>query len=382
MEISKSVRERFDELVAIRRDLHQIPEEAFEERETSDYVFQYLRALQPDRLERLCGTGVKAVFGLEKTGDAVAVRADMDALPVMEATGLPFASKAPGRMHACGHDGHMAIALVTAAIVSASRAQLMRPVTFIFQPAEETTGGAKPMIEAGVLENPAVGSIYGLHLWPYMPHGILGLHAGPLMASMSDINIRIEGKSCHGARPQDGSDALVAACEFITAVQSIVSRNVDPYETAVLSFGRIEGGEARNIVCAAVDLEGTLRVFSEDIRVLIRKRLDHMMKGLEDMYEVRCSSAETMSYPAVVNSRELCDRARSCFTMNEWIDPLPVMISEDFSFYQQCVPGLFAFLGTGTPEHSEPLHSARFAFNEEVLMTGVEFFLRAAACPR
>lgn len=380
MKISRCIRDRFEELVRIRRDLHRIPEEAFEEFETSAYVYSFLEKLAPDKLERMCGTGVKAVFGPAE-GTAIAVRADMDALPVAEMTGLPFASETPGKMHACGHDGHMAIALTCASIVAEHRAQLTQPYTFIFQPAEETTGGAKPMIDAGVLENPKVSCIYGLHLWPYIQKGILGLHAGPLMASMSDINIVVNGRSCHGARPQDGADALVAACQFISSAQSIVARNVDPYEAAVVSFGRILGGEARNIVCDRVCMEGTVRVFNETTRTLVRERLHEILNGLDTMYKVHSESSETMSYPAVDNSPELCDAARRCFSSDEWTDPLPVMISEDFSFYQQKVPGLFAFLGTGTPDQCEPLHTARFAFDEEVLMTGVEFFLRVTGGP-
>lgn len=381
MKISRRVLDRFESLVRIRRELHQIPEEAFEEYRTSAYVFDFLRELAPDSLEHMCGTGIKAVFGCPDAEDAVAVRADMDALPVSEQTGLPFASQCPGRMHACGHDAHMAIALTTASIVAENRTRLQRPYTFIFQPAEETTGGAKPMIDAGVLEHPKVSRIYGLHLWPYLRHNLLGLHAGPLMASMSDINIRVQGRSGHGARPQDGSDALVAACQFVTSAQSIVSRNVDPYETAVVSFGRIEGGEARNVLCDSVSLEGTVRVFNEATRQLVRRRLHEMLTGLDAMYEVHSESSETMSYPAVDNSRQLCDEARSLFASEEWTDPMPVMISEDFSFYQQCVPGLFAFLGTGTDVYCAPLHSARFGFDEEVLMTGVEYFLRVTGCP-
>lgn len=381
MRISNRVHAQFERLVQIRRDLHRMPEEAFEEQETSEYVFCFLKTLQPDSLERMCGTGVKAVFGRDLAGGAVAVRADMDALPVEEETGLPFASRNSGCMHACGHDGHMSMALVTASIVAENRQNLTQPYTFIFQPAEETTGGADPMIQAGVLENPRVKSIYGLHLWPYIPQNILGLHPGPLMASMSDINIHVQGRSCHGARPQDGADALLAACQLVTAAQSIVSRNIDPYQAAVVSFGRIEGGEARNIVSDSVKLEGTLRAFDTTTRAVVRRRLGEILRGLDEMYGVRTESAETMNYPAVVNSPELCSRARSLLADDEWMDVEPVMISEDFAFYQQHVPGLFTFLGTGSACYHEPLHSARFAFDEQVLLTGVEFLLRVIDCP-
>lgn len=381
MRIRQCITERAGELRSIRRDLHRIPETAYEEFKTSQYIVRRLEAMQPDSLEIYLGTGVKAVFLAPGAQTSVGVRADMDALPVTEQTGLAFASEHPGCMHACGHDGHMAAALVTAEIVSSARSRLKQNYVFLFQPAEETTGGAEPMIEAGVLSDPPVAELYGAHLWPFIPEGKLGLRSGPLMAGMRDADIVIRGRSCHGARPQDGSDAIIAAAQLITAVQTILSRNVDPEQTALLTIGSIRGGTARNIVCGEVLLEGTIRAYEPEVQALIEKRLQEILAGLEVMYDVGTQLKETMSYPPVINPEPLFERLVSRFDADDWLIPDRVMISEDFSFYQRAVPAFFAFLGTGSPKHSEPLHSSRFSFDEKVLEMGVEYFLRATGFP-
>lgn len=369
------------ELRSIRRDLHRIPETAYEEFKTSRYIVNRLEAMRPDVLEVYLGTGVRAVFLAPDAQRTVGVRADMDALPVTEQTGLPFASEHPGRMHACGHDGHMAIALMTAELVSRARSRLDANYVFLFQPAEETTGGAEPLIEAGVLTDPDVGELYGLHLWPYIPERKLGLRSGPLMAGMRDLDVAVEGRSCHGARPQDGSDAIVAAAQLITAVQTVISRNVDPEQTALLTIGCIRGGTARNVICGDVLLEGTIRAFDPAVQALVEERLAELLGGLETMFSVRTRMSETMSYPPVINPPALFEHVVGCFAPDEWLIPERVMISEDFSFYQKVLPAFFAFLGTGSPEHCAPLHSSRFSFDEAVLETGVEYFLRVTGFP-
>lgn len=366
----------------MRRDLHRIPETAFEEFKTSEYVAVRLEAMHPDRLEIYLGTGVKAVFLAPGARRTVAIRADMDALPVSEQTGLPFASEHPGRMHACGHDGHMAIALLTAQIVSAARSRLDTNYVFLFQPAEETTGGAAPLLEAGALQDPSPEALYGLHLWPFIEEGMLGLRSGPLMAGVREVDIRILGRSCHGARPQDGTDAIVAGAQLIGAIQTIVSRSVDPEQAALFTVGRVEGGSARNIICGELRLEGTVRAYSAEVQALIARRTGELLKGLETMYGVRTEMTEAASYPPVVNPEELFARVERCFAPDEWVTPDRVMISEDFSFYQQVMPAFFAFLGTGSSSWHEPLHSSRFSFDERVLETGVEYYLRVTGFPQ
>lgn len=376
MKISGLVAAQRDFLVDTRRHLHQIPEEAFQEKETSGYIRDVLGHMRPDRLESMAGTGTRAVFGADLPGPAVAIRADMDALPVTEDTNLPFASRHPGVMHACGHDGHMAMALTAAKIVSENREALKRPFVFLFQPAEETTGGAWPMIQQGALKNPDVSAIYGAHLWPYLEQGMVGIRPGTLMGALTDFDVHIEGRSCHGARPQGGVDAIVAAAQLVLAVQTIVSRNVDPLDAAILTIGRVSGGEARNIVAAEATVEATTRAFRTPVMERIIQRVHEVCRGLEEMCGVRCRYEESMSYPPVDNSRELFEEAVAVLPKGSWREPEPVMISEDFAFYQKEVPGLFAFIGTGAPGHEESLHSSRFTFDEDVLCTGVEYFLQ------
>ncbi|MEA5002782.1 MAG: amidohydrolase, partial [Christensenella sp.] len=273
MEIRPEVKKCFDELVRLRRELHRIPEYSFDTFETYQYLMAYLNGLKPDELTPCAGTGIKAVFMAKNPQKTIAIRADMDGLRVPENTGLSYASVHENMMHACGHDGHMAIALVCAKLVSEAKERLKYNYVFLFQPAEETVGGAQPMIDEGALENPKVDEIYGIHLWPDVPLGRAGMKPGPIMAQMCDFNVDIVGKSGHGAKPQDGIDALVAAAQFVSAAQTIVSRNTDPYETAVLTIGRVEAGQTRNVICEKVHLEGTMRAFEPEVIDMIKHRL-------------------------------------------------------------------------------------------------------------
>lgn len=375
MKIRKTVEQQFDELIRVRRDLHKIPGYSFDVSETWDYLTDYLRELEPDILQP-CGEGIKAVFRAENAQKTVAIRADMDGLRIREETGCAFASKNKGMMHACGHDGHMAVALVCARMIAQARNRLDKNYVFLFQPAEETVGGAQPMIEAGALKEPDVDEIYGIHLWPYLPLGIVGTKPGPIMAQMCDFIIDIYGKESHGAKPQDGRDALVAAADFIMGIQSIVSRNIDPYETAVVTVGHIEGGQAQNIVCGHVRLEGTMRAFEAEVMDRIKKRMNDMLRGFSVAYEVKYEYREPMTYPAVVNDKELFERAAEKMDKDEMQIAKPFMMAEDFSNFQRAVPGLYSFIGVGDPEHKEPLHSGKFDFNEQALLNGVEYFLR------
>ncbi|MGI6153436.1 MAG: M20 metallopeptidase family protein [Christensenellaceae bacterium] len=376
MKIRTCAREQQNELIKLRRTLHQIPELAFCEEETAAFLYEYLEPLLPDSLERIAKTGIKAVFYAKGATKTVAIRADMDALPITEQKGCPFQSKNAGAMHACGHDGHMAMALVTAKIVSENRDKLRVNYVFLFQPAEEAGGGAEPMIEAGALQNPDVDEIYGIHLWPYLPAGKVGLLGGPVMARMNDVNIDITGKGVHGARPQQGVDAIVAAAQLVLALQTIVSRNIDPFGSAVLTIGKIEGGDTRNVVPGRVHLEGTLRTLDEDTAAHIKRRICEVMQGIDTMYGTQSTSYETMMYPPVVNDRAMAEALIPKFS-DSYTAAVPVMLSEDFSYYQKEVPGVLMFLGTLDDMHTEPLHSSSFGFDEKVLLHGVEYYLRA-----
>lgn len=371
MNLHPCVKEKADEAVRLRRALHRIPELSLEEYKTSQFVQEHLGALRPDAMQVIAGTGVKAVFdaGAEKT---IAIRADIDALPLEERTGLPFASQNPGCMHACGHDGHMAAALGFAQIVAAKRKDLKTNFVFLFQPAEETTGGAERMIAEGALDCPHVDEIYGIHLWPGLPEGKVALKAGPLMANMCDVNVRMQGKTAHGAAPHLGTDALLAAAHFVVAAQGILTRNVSPLEPAVLNIGRITAGDARNIVCGQALVEGTVRSFSDELSEEIRGRVREIMAGIDRAFGTKSEYYETMGYPALVNSVKLYEKAAGLFAEPEWIPAQPVMMSEDFAYFTRAREGLFAFIGAGEGS----LHSNTFDFNEECLSSALEFYVR------
>lgn len=376
MEIRDKVKQQRDELVKLRRDLHKIPGYSFDVSETYEYLMSYLKVLSPDMLQ-ICGkNGIKAVFLAKNPSKTVAIRADMDGLCIEEKTGCSFASQHEGFMHACGHDGHMAIALVCAKLVGEARERIDKNYVFLFQPAEETVGGAQPMIEAGALRNPDVDEIYGIHLWPYLAFGTVGMKPGPIMAQMCDFLVDIKGRGSHGAKPQDGNDALVAAAQFIMGAQTIVSRSIDPYETAVVTVGRIEGGQAQNVICENVHLEGTMRAFEPKVMDTVKRRMHELLEGTGAMYGVDCVYREPMSYPAVINDKQLFEYAAAKFGEGEIQLARPFMMAEDFSNFQRVIPGLYSFIGVAETEEAQPLHSGKFNFNEQALLNGVEYFLR------
>lgn len=362
--------------VRIRRDLHRIPELALAERKTQAYLLAYLEKLAPDSLERIAGTGVKAVFYAPQAADTIALRADMDAIGVQEVTGHNYASQHRGRMHACGHDGHMTMLLLLAELVAPRRAQLRCNVVLLFQPAEEGYGGAKLMVEQGALENPRVDRIYGLHLWPTVPVGRLGLRWGPMMAKTMEFDLVVEGVSAHGASPQMGVDAIVAAAELISMIQSVLTRGIDPHEDALLTIGRIEGGTARNVIADRVEMNATLRTFTDDVFERITAKLRQTLRGVEMATGAKASFVEHMRYDCVDNPRYLVEDFYTYMDKEDLYLVEPVMAAEDFSYYQQKVPGLFVFLGTGQPGFEAPLHASAFDFDERALLAGVETYRR------
>jgi amidohydrolase len=371
MKLHNSVIELKNELVDLRRALHRIPEESYHEYKTSHFIKEYLAALNPDSLTVIAKTGVKAVFdaGADKT---IAIRADMDALPLEEKNNFPHKSTHPGFMHACGHDGHMAAALCFAKIVSSRKKNLKTNFVFLFQPAEETIGGAQQMIKEGALANPQVDEIYGIHLWPTVPKDKIGLKDGPIMANMCDMNIRISGKSAHGAAPQDGKDALLASANFLVQAYSIISRNIDPSKPAVLNIGRLKAGDARNIVCGEAIIEGTIRCFDDEVSEIIKNRINQIIKGIDQAFGTQSEYFETMGYPVLTNDSRLYLKTVSKFTESEIYNVSAVMMAEDFAYFAREIKGLYAFIGTG----GKPLHSNSFDIDEDVLSYALEFYIR------
>lgn len=364
-----------EELRQIRRDLHQIPELGLSEHKTAAYIENQLKSMGVDSIERCLETGVIGVIkgqGLEKP---IAFRADMDALTVKEAP-RPYASVHEGLMHACGHDGHMTILLGFAKYLMAQKVRPKGDIILIFQPAEEGPGGAKLMVEAGVMEKYHISKIIGCHIFPQVPQGKIACKAGGMMARNGEVYVRILGKSAHGAQPQLGTDGVLAAGAVICGLQTILSRNISPLDSGILTFGTIHGGEACNILAKEVRMDGTMRAFSDEVYEKLVERVEETVKNIAAGYGCEGIVEFNHMYRVVDNDPALVQALEEACGENYMTTP-PYMLSEDFSFFQQAVPGLFFFLGAGNPEKgfTHPLHSADFDFDEKILCHGVDIYL-------
>lgn len=364
------------DLVAIRRDLHRHPELAFEEHRTAGVVEEHLRKLGLTP-RRLAGTGVVADIVGGAAGPVVALRADMDALPIEEASGVPFASETPGKMHACGHDAHTTMLLGAAERLVARRSELKGTVRLLFQPAEEVGLGAKAMIEAGALDG--VASVYGLHNAPWLPVGTAAVRPGPLLAGAARFDIAVTGVGGHAAMPHTTHDPVVAGAAIISALQTIVSRSVDPLQSAVITVGSFQAGHAHNVISDRADLAGTLRYFApelaERLPALIRQRAEQVAAA----YGCTATVAFTDGIPVVWNEEGTAALAEAALTGvigSERVLPMdPVMGSEDFAAYQEQVPGTFFWVGSGGPHG---LHHPSFTLDEGCLPVGADLLVAVA----
>lgn len=381
MQLSEQILNMKDDCVRIRRDLHRIPEIGFELHKTHEYVETLLSRCCPDELKTLAETGLKAVFYAKNASKTIAFRADMDGMRNHEENKLRFRSRSRGVMHGCGHDGHMTILLLLAKWISENRDKLRCNVVLLFQPGEEGWAGARRMINEGALTEPRVDRIYGLHLWPTVPKGKIGIRWDHLMAQTSDFEIKVRGKSAHASTPQMGVDAIVVAAELITMIQSIITRDVDPHQDALLTLGKISGGTAHNVIAEEVVMSGTLRVFSNELFDKLMHQIKALLKGLELATGASISMQTIVHYPFVANPRPLVEKFYTVLdSMEDVMLVEPVMAAEDFAEYQQEVEGLFMFLGINGGRGGEPLHSSRFDFDEDVLLTGTEIFKRILEC--
>jgi amidohydrolase len=359
-------------VTSMRRTLHKVPELGFDLFKTSEYVQKSMENMGYS-VESVAKTGWIA-FKQGLLNDAIAFRADMDALPVSETTQVEFASEHPGKMHACGHDGHMTMLLGLARRLADQ--QTKHSIVFIFQPAEEGPGGAKIIVESKIFKKFDIKAIFGIHLYPGLPEGMIGLCEGPMMAQNGEFDIKIGGVSAHGAQPHLGIDAMLAQAALIQGFHSIVSRNLNPLDSAVITVGTITGGEARNIIAQSVSLSGTIRAFNEPVYSMLKSRMNAIIEGCERAYGVTIQSVIRDYYPPVVNDRKLVQLIKSVYREDEFTEIAPLMISEDFSFYQQVVSGCFVLLGTKNEDKGfvSPLHSSNFNFDEAVLLKGIDFF--------
>lgn len=366
-----------DEIIKIRRELHKIPESGFNEFKTSNYIKKYLTSI--DIVYKVYAkTGIVGYINVENEGDSIAFRSDIDALSLYEMTSHEFKSEHEGFMHACGHDGHMAILLIFAKYISENRDKLKKNIVFIFQPAEEGPGGAEVMINEGLISDFNIKEIFGIHLFPDVDEGTFALRKGAMMARTGEFDIEIIGKSGHGAMPHTAIDAIVIASNLIQSFQSIVSRNIDPLSPAVLTVGKMVCGERRNIIAEKAVLEGTLRAFDEKIYNLIKDKMNLQIEAIEKGFNCKVNIVFRDMYPAVINDEKLTEDFFYANSKDFDVEDIePKMLAEDFSYYQKEIPGVFVFLGTKNIEknHVFPLHNSKFDFDEKILINGVKSYI-------
>jgi hippurate hydrolase len=376
-------------IVAVRRDIHAHPELCFEEVRTADLVAAKLTEWGIPVHRGLGGTGVVGIVKNGTSGRAVGLRADMDALPMQEFNTFAHASKHAGKMHACGHDGHVAMLLAAAQHFAKNR-NFDGTVYVIFQPAEEGGGGAREMIKDGLFEKFPMEAVFGMHNWPGSQVGQFAVSPGPVMASTAEFKIVIRGKGSHVAMPYLGIDPVPIACQVVQAFQNIISRNVKPIDAGVISVTMIHAGEATNVVPDSCELQGTVRTFREEVQVLIEKRMQQVAEHVCAAHEARCEFEYVRNYPATVNSAAEAEFARQVMVSivgehNVQVQE-PTMGAEDFAFMLQAKPGAYCFIANGDGSHRDMghgagpcmLHNPSYDFNDDLIPLGATYWVRLA----
>ncbi|ERT68858.1 hypothetical protein HMPREF0202_01263 [Cetobacterium somerae ATCC BAA-474] len=364
-----------NEVIKYRRDLHQIPEVGFKEFKTQKYIINTLKSMgySPNTI---CETGVYVYIpGIKK--ECIAFRADIDALAIQEENNCTFSSKHSGFMHACGHDGHTAALLAFAKYLTTT-AEQNYSILLIFQPAEEGPGGAKFICETGILEKFHVKEIYSFHLFPDLEEGTISTKAGPFFAQATEFDCKVVGKGGHGGMPQKTNDPLIPFTKIIDSYQSIISRNLSPFNAGVITVGKISGGTARNIISNSIDFHGTIRAYSQEDTELIIKRMKEIHNGIEIAFDIKVIDEFRVLYPPVINDNILYNNFLKISQDFNFIQGETLALAEDFAFYQEKVPGIFFLLGTRNKEQNfiSPLHSSSFNFDEKVLLEGVKLFAK------
>jgi hippurate hydrolase len=382
MPIVNRVADLHSEIQAWRRDIHQHPELLYDVHRTAAFVADRLREFGCDEVATGLGkTGVVGVIKGKKPASngnlkVIGLRADMDALPIEEATNLPYASKTPGLMHACGHDGHTAMLLGAARYLTETR-NFAGDAVVIFQPAEEGGAGAAAMIKDGLMERFDIEQVYGMHNGPGIPIGSFAIRSGPIMAATDAIDIKIEGHGGHASRPHKCIDSVLVGAELITALQQVVSRNVDPLESAVISICEFHAGSARNVIPQTAELKGTVRTLTPEVRELVERRVHEVVAGVAQITDARIDLKYERGYPVTVNhaaQTELASRiARDVAGEANVHDTPPLMGAEDFSYMLEARPGAFIFCGNG---NSAGLHHPAYNFNDEAILYGTSFWIK------
>ena len=369
------------ELVAHRRALHRIPEPGLKELKTAAYIRTELQRLGLEIRSGIGGTGVTGLLRTGRSGPTVMIRADMDGLPITEDTGLAFASEHDGMMHACGHDGHMAMALGAARVLHECRHDLHGNVLFVFQPAEEGPGGAMPMIQAGVLQDPKVDCALGMHLWPDLPKGQLGVREGPVMAAMDRFELTILGRAGHGAMPHLCVDSLDTGVQVVNGLQRLISRMTDPLEPVVLTVGTFHSGSTFNVIPGRAELSGTTRTFNQAIWQSWEERITRVVSGICQSMGAEFELNFIKGFPPLSNHPGTTDLVRQAAVdtvgASQVVAQAQTMGGEDMAFFLERVPGCYVFLGVGE-EGRAPVHNPHFDFDESVLAIGTELFCRGA----
>jgi hippurate hydrolase len=378
MPILNRIAEFQAEMTAWRRDIHAHPEMAFAEHRTAEIVARKLAAFGLEVASGLAGTGVVGTLRCGSGRRAIALRADMDALPVLEKTGCAHASTRPGIMHACGHDGHTAMLLGAARHLAETRS-FDGTVHFIFQPAEEAECGGQAMVEAGLFERFPVEAVYGMHNWPGLPVGSFAVRAGPIMAADDKFEITLSSRGAHAAMPHLGDDPIVAAGVLIGAIQTIASRTVDPQQEVVVSLTQLQGGNSWNVIPEEVVLRGTCRYFRPELRAVLEAALRRVAEGIAAAHGVRASFTYRKPIPPAVNAAEPAEAAAraAALVVGDVRRDLPASMGcEDFAFMLAARPGCYVWIGNGPIDDGRSLHSARYDFNDEILAIGASYWCR------
>ena len=371
-----------DWLVEIRRTIHRHPELGFEEVETSKLISEWLQKFGLEVKRGMAKTGVVGLLKGKKPGRTIAIRADMDALPMDEINQVPYASQIKGKMHACGHDAHVAILLGVAKFFSSIPDQVKGNIKWVFQPAEEGGAGGRIMVEEGVLENPKVDAIFGAHVFPFLPVGKVGIYEREGLAAADRFTIKIIGKGGHAASPHVSKDPILAAGHLITQIHSIVSRNINPLDSGVVTIGKVSGGTAFNIIPDEVELLGTVRSLRPQVREELKNRIEQVIQGVVGSFGMDYRLDFEYGYPVLINNSEMSKLVASACSKGigkENVEVLkPSMGAEDFAYYLEKVPGAYFRLGCRNEEKGmiHPYHSSLFDIDEEVLPFGVEMFVR------
>lgn len=384
--IDSIVAQVLPQIVDLRHALHAQPEIALEEHQTAKLVTEYLRRIDGLKIQTGVGgtTGIKAVLNADRPGPAVLLRADMDALPIQEENAVPYKSQVPGKMHACGHDGHTACLVGTAMVLSRIVEQLAGPVVFIFQPAEESLGGGKILVEAGVMDEPKVGAAFALHGWPMIPAGKIGLCKGWAMAATGGFTIVVKAKGCHGASPHESPDPIVIAARIIDGLQHIAARMISPLQPVVVTVGTVHGGTAVNIIPNRVEMSGTVRAADDGVRAEILRDIVQISTNMAAAFGAEAEVSTREAYPAVYNTPEACDFiaevADQTLGPGSVVEIGPTMGGEDFAFYLQKVPGALFRLGVDAPNRPRyTLHHAKYDFNDDSLPVGMKMMANLAS---